>query len=151
MNNVIHVVHAKSQKNVFFTITITSPVDAIHHPYYILTRCNALKLNRSWWWPKAEILIKYYRIFAIEGQAWVEAKKDVDLHYNKSLFSLKMALGWKPTRLKTYNVVERSSVWRKVENKNLILHLSSYTQYLILIDYNGACGFWKRKVVSLTS
>ena len=31
MNNVIHVVHAKS-KNVFFTITITSPVDAIHHP-----------------------------------------------------------------------------------------------------------------------
>ena len=24
-----------------------------------------------------EILIKYYRIFAIEGRAWVEAKKDV--------------------------------------------------------------------------
>ena len=31
MNNVIHVVHAKS-KNVLFTITFTSPVDAIHHP-----------------------------------------------------------------------------------------------------------------------
>ena len=31
MNNVIHVVHAKS-KNVFFTITITRPVDATHHP-----------------------------------------------------------------------------------------------------------------------
>ena len=30
MNSVIHVVHAKS--NVFFTITITSSVDAIHHP-----------------------------------------------------------------------------------------------------------------------
>ena len=43
---------------------------------YILTRCNAQNLNRSWWWPKAKILIKYYRIFAIEGRAWVEAKKD---------------------------------------------------------------------------
>ena len=32
MNNVIHVRHAKS-KNVFFTITITRPVDATHHPY----------------------------------------------------------------------------------------------------------------------
>ena len=31
MNNVIHLVRAKS-KNAFFTITITSPVDAIHHP-----------------------------------------------------------------------------------------------------------------------
>ena len=31
MNNVIHVVHAKFE-SALFTITITSPVDAIHQP-----------------------------------------------------------------------------------------------------------------------
>ena len=58
MNNVIHVVHAKS-KNVFFTITITSPVDAVHHP------CSQLE-------SAAQSLSPPSIVFAIEGRACVE-------------------------------------------------------------------------------
>ena len=99
MNNVIHVVHAKS-KHVFFTITITSPVDAIHYPCsqlesaaqslspqsialrvvkYASRESVPCRMVRNWAMlqipgdgpsrAKAVILIKYYRIFAIEGRA----------------------------------------------------------------------------------
>ena len=48
---------------VWYVLLISYPLFALlDFLDYILTRCYAPKLNRSRWWPKAEILIKYYRI-----------------------------------------------------------------------------------------